>query len=75
MWGAPGICSWSTFFLIYINHFNKIVTQTEISLFAEDTAILACFPTSRLSDDFENDLGKTDHWCIRNKLSISSTKI
>ena len=74
MWGAPGICSWSTFFLIYLNDINKTVTKTEISLFADDTAILASFSSSRTSDDFKNDLGKTDDWCIRNKLSISSTK-
>ena len=62
------------FFLLYIIDINNIVTKTEISLFADDTAILASLPTSRTSDDFKNDLGKTDDWCIRNKLSISSTK-
>ena len=62
------------FFLLYNNDINKNVTKTEISLFADDTATLASFPTSRTSDDFKNDLGKIDDWCIRNKLSISSTK-
>ena len=63
------------FFLLYLIDINKIVTKTEISLFADDTAILASFPTSRTSDDFKNDLGKTDEWCIRKKLSISSTNV
>ena len=62
------------FFLLYINDINKIATKTEVSLFADEAAILASFPTSRISDDFKNDLGKSDDWCIRNKLSISSTK-
>ena len=74
MWGAPGICFWSTFFLLYINDINKIVAKTEISLFADDTAILGSFPTLRTSVEFKNDLGKTYDWCIRNIWSISSAK-
>ena len=61
------------FFSLYINDINKIVT--ELNLFADDTAILASFPTSRTFDDFKNNLGKTDDWCIRNKLSITKNKI
>ena len=62
------------FFLLYINDINKIVSKSELSLFADNTAILASFPMTRVNDYFKNDLLKTDHWCVRNKLSISSTK-
>ena len=62
------------FFLLYINDINKIVSKSELSLFADDTAILASFPTTRVNDYFKNDVLKTDDWCVRNKLSISSTK-
>ena len=62
------------FFLLYFSHINKIVSKSEFSLFADDTAILASFPTARVNDFFKNDLLKTDDWCVRNKLSINSTK-
>ena len=75
MWGVQqGSVLGPLFFVLYINDINKIVTKTEISFFADDTAILASFPTLRTSDDFKNDLRKTDDWCICSKLSISSTK-
>ena len=76
MWGAPGICSWSTFFLLYINDINKIVTKTEISLFADDTVILASFPTLRTSVDFKNDLGKhmTGAFVTYGRLALQNVK-
>ena len=62
------------FFLLYINDINKIDSKSELSLFADDTAILASFLSARVNDYFQNDLLKTDDWCVRNKLSISSIK-
>ena len=70
--GVPqGSVLGTLFFLLFI---NDIVSKSELSIFADDTAILASFPTARVNDYFNNDSLKTDDWCVRNKLSISSTK-
>ena len=75
MYGVPqGSVRGPLFFILYINKINKIVSKSELSLFADDTAILASFPTTRVNEYFKNDLLKTDDLCVPNKLSISSTK-
>ena len=61
-------------FLIYINDISIINEVTEISLFADDTALVGSGKTPMFIKDFSKDVQSINNWCNVNKLSINTDK-
>ena len=61
-------------FLIYINDISIINEVTEISLFADDTAIVCSGKTPSFVKEFSKDVLSINDWCNVNKLSINTDK-
>ena len=61
-------------FLIYINDISNVTKTTEISLFADDTAIVGSGKTRAFLKEFRTDTQSLIDWCNVNKLSINTDK-
>ena len=61
-------------FLIYFNNISIINEVTEISLFADDTAVVGCVKTPKFIKEFSKDVQSIKDWCNVNKLSIITDK-
>ena len=61
-------------FLIYFNNISIINEVTEISRFADDTAIVGCVKTPKFIKEFSKDVQSIKDWCNVNKLSIITDK-
>ena len=61
-------------FLIYINDISAFNEVTEISLFADDTAIVGSGKTPMFLKEISKDIQSFDDWCNVNKLSINTDK-
>ena len=61
-------------FLIYINDISNVTKSSEISLFADDTAIVGSGKTRAFLKEFRTDTQSLNDWCNVNKLSINTDK-
>ena len=61
-------------FLIYINDISNVTKTSEISLFADDTAIVGSGETRAFLKEFRTDTQSLNDWCKVNKLSINTDK-
>ena len=61
-------------FLIYINDISNVTKTSEISLFADDTAIVGSGETRAFLEEFRTDTQRLNDWCNVNKLSINTDK-
>ena len=62
------------FFLIYTNDISIIKEVTEISLVADDTAIVGSGKTPMFINEFSKDIQSINDWCNVNKLSVNTDK-
>ena len=61
-------------FLIYINDIPNVTKTSEISLFADDTAIVGYGKTRAFLKDFRTDTESLNDWCNVNMLSNNTDK-
>ena len=62
-------------FVIYMNELPKVINYSEISLYADDTAIYTYGPNIEiLEHNLQDDLIKISEWLVANKLSINPEK-
>ena len=61
-------------FSIYINDNSIINDVIEISLFADDTAIVGSGKTPTFMKEFSKDVQSINDWCNVNKLSMKTDK-
>ena len=61
-------------FLIYINDISNVTKTSEISLFADDTAVVGSGKTRAFLKNFRTDTQSLNDWCNVNKLSINIDK-
>ena len=60
--------------MIYINDISNVTKTSEISLFADDTAIVGSGKTGAILKEFRTDTQSLNDWCNVNKLSINTNK-
>ena len=52
----------------------NFVAKSDLIFLADDSAFFGYLQTTKINKNFENVLKKTDDWCVRNTMRISSTK-
>ena len=71
---SPGLSSWSTIFLVYINHiFNNL--PTKVKLFTDDTSLFSIVnDANKYFENLSNDLCIISIWAYRWKMSFNQDR-
>ena len=70
-----GSCLGPLLFLAYINDLQRVVKNSTISMYADDTSLyFKSKDLSRLNEALNEDLSRLDAWLISNKLSLIVAK-
>ena len=61
-------------FLLYINDLPDSIENSKVTLYADDTVLLAKSSSVTAQEKLQKDLSDADDWCNRNKLTINTKK-
>lgn len=75
MWRTPGVYPGTSLFVIFINDMVKMVENTAITLYTDNTAFLiGGKEVSNICRKMNNAAAEFAHWCSINRLTLNLNK-